>query len=160
MASEEQVRESLETVLVPAVKRSIGWMNLVREVTTSDKEVNVTLASTGLIPGAQDWIKTKAKEAIGKLPEVNSVSVEYTNAKAKDLNEIAHIERNQPEVESVIHDADLVSEIAQLYVKNSANFCDFGQAVGGLIYNAILDEAQNRTNKYFETVTNNIYFEG
>jgi len=91
MITEEQVRESLETVLVPAVKRSIVRMNLVREVTTSDKKVNVTLASTGLIPGAQDWIETKAKEAIEKLPEVNDVKVEYTDAKAKDLNEIDYI---------------------------------------------------------------------
>jgi len=91
MASEEQVRESLETVLVPAVKRSLVRMNLVRQVTTSDKKVNVTLASTGLMPGAQDWVKAKTKEAIEKLPEVNDVKVEYTDAKAKDLNQIGHI---------------------------------------------------------------------
>jgi len=91
MASEEQVRESLETVLVPTVKRSIVGMNLVREVTTSDKKVNVTLASTGLVPGAQDWVKTKAKEVIEKLPEVNDANIEFTDAKAKDLNEIGHI---------------------------------------------------------------------
>jgi len=91
MITEEQVQESLEIVLVPAVKRSIVGMNLVREVTISDKKVNVTLASTGLIPGAQDWIKTKAKEAIEKLPGVNEVTVEYTDAKAKDLNKIEHI---------------------------------------------------------------------
>jgi len=76
---------------VPAVKRSIAGMNLVREVTASDKKINITLASTGLIPGAQDWIKNKAIEAIEKLPEVNEVKVEYTDAKAKDLNEIDHI---------------------------------------------------------------------
>jgi metal-sulfur cluster biosynthetic enzyme len=74
MATEEQVRKSLEAVLVPAVKRSIVGMNLVREVTTSDKKVNVTLASTGLIPGAQDWIKTKTREAIQKLPDVKEVT--------------------------------------------------------------------------------------
>jgi Mrp family chromosome partitioning ATPase len=91
MATEEQVRRSLEAVLVPAVKRSIVGMNLVREVTTSDKKVNVTLASTGLIPGAQDWIKTKVREAIEKLPEVNEVKVEYVDAKAKDLNKIDNI---------------------------------------------------------------------
>lgn len=91
MPTKEQVLENLEAVLVPAVKRSIVGLNLVREVTTSDKKVNVTLASTGLIPSAQDWIKTKAKEAIKKLPEVNEVKVEYTDAKAKDLNQIDHI---------------------------------------------------------------------
>jgi Mrp family chromosome partitioning ATPase len=91
MITKEQVTESLEAVLVPAVKRSIVRMNLVREVITSDKKVNVTLASTGLIPGAQDWIKTKTREAIEKLPEVNEVKVEYVDAKAKDLNNIDNI---------------------------------------------------------------------
>jgi hydrogenase maturation protease len=91
MITEEQVKESLEAVLVPAAKRSIVGLNLVREVTISDKKVNVTLASTGLIPGAQDWIRTKAKEAIEKLPEVKNVRVEYIDVKAKDLNKIDHI---------------------------------------------------------------------
>ena len=91
MITEEQVKEKLEAVLVPAVKRSIVGMNMVREVTTSDKEVTVTLASTGLIPGAQDWISTKVKETINQLPEVNDVKVEYTDAKAAELNDIDHM---------------------------------------------------------------------
>jgi len=91
MPTKEQVIQNLEAVLVPATKRSIVGMNLVREVTISDKKVNVTLASTGLVPGAQDWIKNKAAEAIEKLPEVNDVKVEYTDAKANDLNKIGHI---------------------------------------------------------------------
>jgi Mrp family chromosome partitioning ATPase len=91
MTTKEQVIESLEAVLVPAVKRSIVELNLVREVTTSDRKVNVILASTGLIPGAQDWIRTKAKEAIENLPEVSEAKVEYNDYKAKDLNQISHI---------------------------------------------------------------------
>ena len=51
--------ERLESVLVPAVQRSVAGLNLVREVDISDGKVSVTLASTGLIPGAQDWIKSK-----------------------------------------------------------------------------------------------------
>jgi len=91
MPTKEQILENLEAVLVPAVKRSIVGLNLVREITISDGKVNVALASTGLIPGAQDWIKTKVKEAIEKLPEVNEVKVEYSDFKAKDLNQIGHI---------------------------------------------------------------------
>src|SRR4030043_2077837 len=91
MPTKEQVNESLETVLVPAAKRSIVGLNLVREITISDGKINVVLASTGLIPGAQDWIKTIAREAIEKLPEVKEVTVEYSDAKAKDLNKIDHI---------------------------------------------------------------------
>jgi hydrogenase maturation protease len=91
MLTEEQVKESMEAVLVPAVKRSVVGLNLVRHVTISDGKVNIVLASTGLIPGAQDWIKTKAKEAIKKLPEVKEVKVEYVDAKPKDLNKIENI---------------------------------------------------------------------
>jgi ATP-binding protein involved in chromosome partitioning len=91
MTTEEQVIKSLETVLVPAAKRSIVGLNLVRGVTISDGKVNIALASTGLIPGAQDWIKTKAREAIEKLPEVIEAKVEYSDFKAKDLNQIGHI---------------------------------------------------------------------
>jgi len=76
---------------VPAAKRSIVGLNLVREITISNGKVDVALASTGLIPGAQDWIKAKTKEAIEKLPEVSEVKVEYSDAKAKDLNKIDHI---------------------------------------------------------------------
>ena len=91
MPTKEQVSESLEAILVPAAKRNIVGLNLVREITISNGKVDITLASTGLIPGAQEWIKTKAREAVEKLPEVKEVMVEYSDVKAKDLNKIDHI---------------------------------------------------------------------
>jgi Mrp family chromosome partitioning ATPase len=91
MPTKEQVIESLEAVLVPTVKRSIVGMNLVREVTTSDKKVNITMASTGLTPGAQDWIRARAQKAVQRLSEVSEVEVEYTDAMAKDLNKIDYM---------------------------------------------------------------------
>lgn len=91
MATEEQIWKRLETVLVPAVKRNIVGMNLVREVTISDKNLNITLASTGLIPGAQDWIKNEAMKAIENLPEIGEIKIEYIDAKAKELNKIDHM---------------------------------------------------------------------
>ena len=91
MPTREQVTERLETVLVPAAKRSITGLNLVREVAISDKKVKVVLASTGLITGAQDWIKDKAREAIEAMPEVNEVEVTFAEAKPAELNNIGHI---------------------------------------------------------------------
>ncbi|OGO19704.1 MAG: ATP-binding protein [Chloroflexi bacterium RBG_16_50_9] len=91
MPTKEQVIESLKAVLVPAARRSIVGLNLVRGVTISDGKVNIALASTGLIPGAQDWVKARAREAIEKLPEVSEVKVEYSEAKAKDLNTIDRV---------------------------------------------------------------------
>jgi hydrogenase maturation protease len=91
MITEEQIKQSLEAVLVPAAKRSVVGLNMVREVTISDGKVDITLASTGLIPGAQDWVKNKTQEAIEKLPEVKGVTVNYSDFKAKDLNKIDQI---------------------------------------------------------------------
>jgi Mrp family chromosome partitioning ATPase len=91
MIDEEQVKQSLESVLVPAAKRSIAGLNMVREINISDGKVEITLASTGLIPGAQDWVKNKTIEAVKNLPEVKEVTVNYGDFKAKDLNKIDHI---------------------------------------------------------------------
>ena len=90
MITEEQVRESLEEVLVPGVMRSVAALNLVREVNVSDHGVKITLASAALSSGAQDWVKTKAREVIERLPEVNKVEVEFIKAKPTELNKIGH----------------------------------------------------------------------
>jgi Mrp family chromosome partitioning ATPase len=89
MITEEQVRESLEEVLVPGIKRSIAGLNLIREVTfLLNRGVKVTLASAALSSDAQDWVKTKTQEVIEKLPEVSKVEIEFTEAKPADLNKI------------------------------------------------------------------------
>ena len=91
MITEEQVKQSLESVLVPAAKRSIVGLNMLREINISDGKVDINIASTGLVPGAQEWIKNKAQEAIKKLPEVTEVMVNYSGVKAKELNKIDQI---------------------------------------------------------------------
>jgi Mrp family chromosome partitioning ATPase len=92
MITEEKVRESLNEVLVPGIKRSVVDLNLVREVTfLLNRGVKVTLASAALSDGAQDWIKTKTKEVLDKLTEVNAIEVEFTEAKPAELNEIGHV---------------------------------------------------------------------
>ena len=91
MPTKEQVLESLKAVLVPATKRSIVGMNLVRDITVSDDKVSIALASTGLIPGAQDWVGERTKEAVEKLPGTSEVKVEYSDAMAKELNKIDRV---------------------------------------------------------------------
>jgi len=91
MLTEEQVRENLNEVLVPGIMRNLEALNLVREVTVSDQRVKITLASAALSSGAQDWIKEKTKAVVEKLPEVNEVEVEFTEAKPQELNKIGHI---------------------------------------------------------------------
>ena len=85
MATEEQVRERLEEVIVPGVMRSLNGLNLVRKVTVSRREVNIRLASTALDLKIQDWIRTKTNTVVAKLPEVNKVEVEFVNIKPAEL---------------------------------------------------------------------------
>ena len=91
MVTEEQVRERLNEVLVPGVKRSLVLLNLVRQVTVSDGKVSITLASSALGEAAQDWLRNKVKEAVGRLSGTDSAQVEFIEAKPAELNQIKSI---------------------------------------------------------------------
>jgi Mrp family chromosome partitioning ATPase len=91
MATEKQVRESLEKVLVPGVMRDVEGLNLVKQIATSEKEVKITLAATGLNEETQKFVTTKAKEVVGKLAGVKKVELEFAEAKPSELNKIGHI---------------------------------------------------------------------
>jgi len=91
MVTEDQIRGSLEGVLVPAIKRSIVGMNLVREVSISNGKVDVTLASATLMPETQDWLKGRIREVTGNLEGVNETNVSFVDGKPKELNEIGQV---------------------------------------------------------------------
>ena len=91
MPTQKQVMESLETVLVPGVMRSLVKMNLVREVKVVDHKVEVVIASAALAPPAQEWLKDRIKDAAGKLDGVKEVNVSFVDGKPKNLNEIGHV---------------------------------------------------------------------
>jgi len=91
MISEELIRESLEEVLIPGVKRDLAMLNMVRQVTVSAQRVNITLASTALSEDVQDWVRTRAKAIVEKLPGVREVDIEFVEIKPAELNQIGNI---------------------------------------------------------------------
>lgn len=91
MVDKEQIKQSLEAVLVPNVNRSIVGLNMVREINISDGKVDVTLASTGLAEPVAKWIEEKTKETISNLPEVREAKVNYISIKAKEINQVDQI---------------------------------------------------------------------
>lgn len=91
MSTQEQIMESLETVLVPGVMRSVVKMNLVRNVNVSDNKIGVTLASAALAPTTQEWLKGKVKDVASKVSGVNVINISFVEGKPKDVNEIRHI---------------------------------------------------------------------
>ena len=88
MPTEKQIRDNLEEVLVPGAMRSLSKLNLVRNITISNERVSITLGSAALNQGAQDWLKAKVSDTIGKLPRVKETEINFVEAIAKDLNEI------------------------------------------------------------------------
>lgn len=92
MATEEQVRESLEKVMVPVVMRSLNGLNLVRQLSVSGEAVKITLESTALNDEAKQWVTTKAKDAVGKLSGIKKVEIEFAEAaKPAEINKIGNI---------------------------------------------------------------------
>jgi hydrogenase maturation protease len=91
MLTREEVKNSLETVLVPGAMRSLVKMNLVRDISIDNGRVDVTLASAALAEGTQEWLKDKIKDATGKLTGVNEVNVRLVDGNPKDLNEVGHV---------------------------------------------------------------------
>jgi len=83
--------ESLETILVPGVMRSLVKMNLVRDVSISNHKVGVTLASAALAPAAQEWLREKIEDVTSKIEGVKEINVSFVDGKPKDLNQISHI---------------------------------------------------------------------
>lgn len=91
MVTEEQVRGTLDGILIPGAMRSLVRMNLVREVSVSDHKVRVSLASSGLYTGAVEWVKAKVEEALRELPDVKEVETQFVEAKPSEVNEIKNV---------------------------------------------------------------------
>jgi len=91
MVTEQQVRESLEEVLVPSAMRSLVKLNLVREIVISDQEVDITLVSAVLNSSAQDWLKSKVGDTIRQLPGVSQANVNFVQAAPKEVNDVDYV---------------------------------------------------------------------
>ena len=91
MITEDQVRQSLDEVLVPGAMRSLGKLNLIRQVSVSDNKVQILLASAGLSSGTQDWLRQKIGDVIKKLPEIMETNVDFVEAKPKETNDVGYV---------------------------------------------------------------------
>jgi Mrp family chromosome partitioning ATPase len=88
MVTEQQIKDSLQDILVPGVMRSLIKLNLVRQIVVSDQKVDVVLASTGLDSSAQDWLKSKVSGVVGQLSGVSQANVDFIAATPKEINDI------------------------------------------------------------------------
>ena len=91
MLTQEEILENLDTVVVPGVMRSLVKMNLAKDVSIADGNVDVSLASAALAEGSQEWLKDRIKDTTSKLAGVKEVNVSFVDDKPKDLNRIGNV---------------------------------------------------------------------
>src|SRR4030042_6673930 len=91
MVTEQQVKESLEDILVPGAMRSLLKLNLVRQIVVSDQKVDITLASASLDSNAEDWLKSKVSDTVGQLAGVSQANVNFVTATPKEVNDVGYV---------------------------------------------------------------------
>jgi Mrp family chromosome partitioning ATPase len=89
--TKENVIESLNTVMVPDVMRSLVQMNLVRDIAISDHTVEIKLAAAAINTESQVWLKTQIEKLASKLEGVKSINVNFEVIGPKDINKIGHV---------------------------------------------------------------------
>lgn len=91
MTTEEQIRESLDNILIPGVMRSPVKMNIVRDITVNDGNTLIRISATALAPEIQNNLTDNIKKAVSKIDGISEVNVEFTDDKAKDINRVERI---------------------------------------------------------------------
>ncbi len=91
MPTPEEVKNTLDKVLVPDVKRSLIKMNLVRDVSVADGKVDITIATAALMKTTQEQLQESVKEHVAKLDGVKDVAINFADIKPKELNKIKNV---------------------------------------------------------------------
>jgi Mrp family chromosome partitioning ATPase len=88
MITEEKVRQALEKVMDPELKRNLVELGMVRDVEVQDSQVKFTLALTTLACPLKDQIISEAKGAVLALDGVKEVEIELTEMSAEEKKRI------------------------------------------------------------------------
>jgi len=86
-----KLEEALNNVLVPGIMRSLVQMNLVRSAEVKDGKAKINLASTAIPDQHHDLLKDKVVTAVSEITGVEEVTVDFVEAKPKELNRIEKI---------------------------------------------------------------------
>lgn len=91
MSIEDQIRERLDEVLVPGAMRSLVRLNLVRDIKVDGDKASITLASAAISPQSQDWLKSKADDAVRGLDGISEAAIEFSDVGPKEINDVKHV---------------------------------------------------------------------
>jgi Mrp family chromosome partitioning ATPase len=86
--NKEQVISMLDRVVVPGTGRSLVKMNLVRDIRISDENIDICVASTGLIEPSQKSLKQSIQSS---LDDSTRIKVTFENVPTGTVNQIGKV---------------------------------------------------------------------
>jgi len=86
-----QIRDRLESVLVPLTLRSLNRLNLVRDVAISGAGVTLTLAAAALSEPVKEIVRADATRALKEIPGLDEVTVEFNDDPPQALNRVGRV---------------------------------------------------------------------
>jgi Mrp family chromosome partitioning ATPase len=90
MSGEQQIRQVIEGLYIIGLEKSLGAMNLVKEVKFDQSKVSVALDSAALAEDVKEKIKKTVTIAAEKIDGVQSVEVKFVSPTA-DLNDVKQV---------------------------------------------------------------------
>jgi Mrp family chromosome partitioning ATPase len=91
MTSEERIRESLDSILIPGVMRSPVKMSLIQAIMIDDGNASIKISGIAMAPEVRKNLTDNIKKTVSKIDGVRDVNVEFTEDKAKDINQIERV---------------------------------------------------------------------
>lgn len=91
MPTPKQIEKMLNQLTIPGFERSLGKMNLIKDVKITDHRVEVNMFSTAIPLKFQDIIKAEIQKGARELDGIEKVTTNFITALPKDLNCVTHV---------------------------------------------------------------------
>jgi len=88
MALKGQVEDILQRIPVPGISRSLGDMNLIRDVEIKEDNMKVVLAEGAVMPEDRDSLRNDLQDKLRGLNGVKRVAVEFEEVPFAEINRI------------------------------------------------------------------------
>ncbi len=85
---EKQIREALQTVLHPKLKKSLIDTGMIRNISIDDNAVKLTLALKSDRSPLKEILIHEIEKVVGELPEISSVQIEFTTLNREEIGRL------------------------------------------------------------------------
>jgi ATP-binding protein involved in chromosome partitioning len=88
MSTEQEIRETLQNIYDPELKRNIVELQMVRDIAVTDGNVNLTLALTTLRCPMKEKFVADIRDALLRIPGISTVQVKLTEMGKEELERL------------------------------------------------------------------------